>query len=297
VSWREPLLLLALAGCVSADPVPREPADEAWGQTPLPQAACVGDGDGVFERNEVVLAADAGVEVAYLVNAPGSEVAVPEPGGRQVDGAWVFELAPAPADSDAVLILGPRPLAGHWLEASFPGGEFVASLDAAAGLLGIYRLASDGLYLQGIASEEEGPTVLAYAPEVLVLPTPMAVGDSWAVEAAAEGVVDGDTYPADLGPDGVVSLVHRWSFDVDAFGTAVLPAGPLDVLRQRSVLQAEAHNSAAGLVASDVQRADVYVAECVGVVARARSRIDEPDVDFAVATELLRFGLDPELRP
>ncbi len=296
MSRREPALILLLAGC-TAQPVNPGVPDEAFGQTELPAAACVGNGDFVIEPNEVVLAADAGVEVAFLVNAGGTEVPVPEPGYRQEDGAWVFELNPEPRSDDLVQILGPRPLAGSWFEASFPDGEFVATLDAAQDLLGVYRGTDDGVLLLGFASEQDGVTALAYEPAVPVIPTPMAVGDAWTVDAAATGLVDGEPYPQDLGPDGVVSLTHRWSVEVDAAGTAVLPAGELPVLRQRTVLQTEARNSAAGLVASDVQRADVFVAECVGVVGRVRSRIDEIDADFATATELLRFGLDPELRP
>ena len=115
--------------------------------------------------------------------------------------------------------------------------------------------------------------------------------------AEAEGLVDGEEWPQDLGASGVVSLVHRWTFSVDAAGTAVLPGADLPVLRQRLVLRTEAYNSIAGLFAADSQRVTFLVAECLGTVARLRSEVDELDPDFTRTTEILRFGLAAELLP
>lgn len=280
-----PALLVLTLGCVSAEPMGPDEPRESWGTAELPAASCVGDGDGVLEPGELVYAGDLDVHARYLVNQPGVELDVAD--------RWDLR-----GEADGlVLDLGPQPLAGRWYAARFPDAGFAGLLDASEGTWGAWRLADDGLELLGLATEQAEGTALAYSEPVRVLPLPLAVGDSWQSDVDAEGLVMGEPVPRDLGADGVISLRHRWDFVVEERGTLAVPLGDLDALRLRATVSTELHNSAAGLVASDVQRVDLYVAECLGTVARVRSRLDEPDADFTTAVEVLRAGLVSELLP
>ena len=277
------LTLTALAGCPSVGAP--DPDRGRWGTEELPSASCVGDGDGVLGPGELQAAADLDLRVSFVVN--GVDVERP---------ADPWDLAPPLAADDRLLELGPRPLDDFWFADHFPEAQFVALLDAATATWGAHRLDEDGLWLLGLAGEEATATVLVYDPPVPLAPLPLAVGDAWSVDASAVGVVDGELFPRDLGPDGVLSLRHRWAFEALDSGAARLPLGTLPALRLRATVTTEAHNSAAGLVASDLQRVDLYLAECLGLVARVRSRVDEPAEDFSIATEILRLGLAAELR-
>jgi hypothetical protein len=279
-----PLLLALLLGC-STEPPAGGDDRVAWGTSELPRAGCVGDGDGVIEEGELALAESFDLRARFLVNRPGVE--------QTVTDRWDL-----PSDPEGLLLdLGPQRLDAQWYAARFPEAQFAGLLDASEGTWGAWRLAEDGLELLGLASETPDEVALAYSEPVRSVPLPLRVGDTWQHEVDAEGVVDGEPVPRDLGADGVISLLHRWSFSAEERGTLPLPLGDIDTLRVRATVSTELRNSAAGLIASDVQRVDLYVAECLGVVARVRSRIDEPSADFTAAVEVLRAGLDPELLP
>ena len=284
------LVTLALVvGCPTAQTDP-EPADDrvSWGTLELPASECVGDADGVLEPAELVVVPGLAPVAAFLVDVPFASVTLP--GSR-----WELDF-PAEGD-DEVHFLGPRELDGDWFGASFPEGQFSALTDVGGQTRSVYRRDGDSLLLLGIASAGEGTTVLSYEPEVPVLPLPLEVGDSWMVEAAAEGTHEGQDYPADLGAGGVLSLVHRYEFEVQATGTVALPAADLPALLLRLRLTTEARNSYLGLVGSESVRVDLLVAECLGVVARVRSHPDELDPDFVDAAEVMRLGFEPELLP
>lgn len=278
-------LLLLLAGCSS--PLEAvDPREERWGTEDLPSATCAGDGDGVLEPGELASAGDLDLRATFVVNGA--------PRDRPTD-PW--DLRPEVDAEDRLVDLGPRAVADQWFAGRFPDAGFTTLLDAAADRWGLYRLDDDGLWLLGLASGVEGDTALQYAPPVLLVPLPLAAGDRWSVDAQAEGLAEGVEYPQDLGVDGVVSLRHRWSLEATGAGEVVVPLGTLPALRVRTQVAAEAHNSAAGLIASDLQRVDLYLAECLGLVGRVRSTVDEPDADWIASTEILRLGLEAELRP
>ncbi len=281
-----PLLTIALliAGCGAPPSTPGEERG-TWGTDPLPRASCVGDGDGVIDAGELQAAGDLDLHATFAVTAG--------EGDRPAD-PW--DLDPPTGPDDRLVDLGPRPPSSFWFGDRYPGADFAALLDAATRTWGLHALDEEGLWLLGLAGEDEGDTALAYDPPVLLVPTPLEPGDAWSVAAAAAGLADGLAFPRDLGPDGVVTLVHRWSFEALDVGDVRLPLGTLEALRVRATVATEAHNSAAGLVASDVQRVDLYLAECLGLVGRVRSRIDEPAQDFVAATEILRLGVVAELR-
>lgn len=297
-----PLLLIAVTlGCDAnfyEDPVDDDRRE--WGTQALPAAPCIGDRDGVIAFEELMVDPDAAILAAYAVNGADTTVLLDEPGGlEEADGRFTWELSGVDAVVDEVVSVGPRALQGRWYETHFPSDAFDSLLDGPSRMMGVYRLDEDesALLLLGIAAEEPGD-YLVYDPPVPMLRLPLGDGDAWAADdTLAEGTVGGEAYPQDLGIDGVVSLVHTYSMEVDGAGVIELPVGDLDVLRLRVEHRQEAHNSVAGLVAADSSRATLFVAECLGVVARLRSLGDEVDSDFDEAVEVLRLGFDEELMP
>ncbi len=297
-----PLLatLTMLAGCEANFHEDPERDDRVeWGTTELPEAACFGDGDGVVDASEVQVDPALGIGTYVTVNRGGTTVSLEDPGGVDEGQGLVWDLSAVDAERDELLRIGPSPLAGLWYEALFPDDAFDALLDGPTDMHGIYRLDDEAgeLLLLGIAAAEEGDH-LVYDPPVPLMRFPLADGDGWvADDAAAEGEVDGEVYPRDLGADGVVSLVHTYAMEVDGVGTARLPFGDLPALRLRVIHRQEAYNSIAGLFAADASRATIYVTECLGMVARVRSLPDEVAPDFSEAREVLRLGFDPEMLP
>jgi len=294
------LLSGGVAGCGANFPEDGDPDDRVqWGQQDLPGAWCAGDADGVIDIDEVVVAPDLQVSATFTVNGAGTIAALEAPGGFEEDGEWIWDIGEVEPGRDELVTVGPRSLVGRWYEALYPEDAFDALLDGPAGMMGIYRLdeADGALILLGVASREEGD-YLVYDPPVPLLTYPLADGDAWTPEdAAAEGVVAGESYPQDLGDEGTVFLVHTYDVTVDGTGVIRLPAGDIDVLRVRVEHRQEAYNSIAGLFAADASRATMFVAECLGVVARLRSLPDEVAPDFDEATEVLRLGFDPEMMP
>jgi hypothetical protein len=289
--------MVALVGCSHAVTDEPEPGTAAWGGQQAPLAACLGNGDWVIDEDELQVATELGITATFLANPGDMARELLDPAGEQgSDGRWTWFYDDPAQAGDQVHFLGAEPLEGAWYANRYPSADHHALFDASTNTYGVHHF-DDGLVLLGIASEEEGGDALSYDPPVPLLPLPLQDGDSWSVDAAAEGLAGGVSYPVDGGIDGVVSLVHRWQFEVDGEGIILLPAADLPVLRLRVQLHTEAHNSVVGLFASDSQRVTLFVAECLGVVARTRSLVDELDADYAVATEVLRFGFEPELLP
>ena len=286
------ILSTCLAGCVGTS-APNETGDDrpgqgdpraAWGSEDLPEPGCVPDGDGILSADELVVDLAADVSVAFQVNPPGTtrEVSVSD---------WDLDTA---AEGDEQIRLAPSALGGAWFAADFPAAHHYAVLDRSQGILGIHRQDDDGLHLLGLASELRGDTSLTYSPSVPLLPTPLRDGDRWAVEAVAEGTADGVEYPIDWGLGSVITLHHAWSFEVDGSDTLALPAVQVHAQRVRVEVVTEARNAFGIPVETESRRVVLWVAECLGVVARARSLPNEPDEDFTEATELLRLAL-PEV--
>jgi len=285
-----PLLLLAAVACGPVTEGPEGTGDDRvqWGSVELPSSLCAGNGDGVLAVDEVVIAPDLAPLGAFLVDPAGQTVS-------GLDSRWDLDFAAGP--SDEVVFLGPEPLAGSWFEGWFAGAEFTALTDFGGGGRSVYSTATGSLMLVGVASDEPGTTVLSYEPAVPVMPLPMQVGDHWTVQAEAIGEHDGQEYPIDFGLSGVLSLRHRYEFEVVESSVVSLPAGDLPALLVRLHLTLEAHNSLVGVFESESVRVDLLIAECLGVVARVRSVADELDPDFTVAAEVMRLGIEPELLP
>ncbi len=278
------------------DPDPDDRTE--WGTHDLDEAWCVGNGDGEITFDEVVAAPELGIASFFTVNVGGSTAVWDEPSGFEGnDGVWTWDLSATDPAADELLSVGPQALSGLWYESYYPADAFTALLDGPSRMWGVYRLDPDvqALMLLGVAAEDPGD-VLVYDPPVPSLRFPLADGDAWSAEdAEAVGVVDGEAYPQDLGPEGIVTLIHTYDHEVVGAGRVMLPIGDLDVVRLQVIHRQEAYNSIAGLFAADSFRATLFVSECLGVVARVRSTTDEVDPEFQDATELLRLGFEPEL--
>lgn len=281
------VMLSASAGCGadSTEPPPTPDERVSWGTRELPASECVGNADGVIDVSELVVAPGLAPVAAFLVDG---DDAVSLAGSR-------WDLDYAAEAGDEVVWLGPSGPGGWWFDGWFPAADFHALTDVGGQSRSVYALSGASLLMLGVVSEEPDLTVLRYEPAVPVLPLPLQVGDTWTAEVAAEGLHDGQEYPADFGIQGVVTLVHRYEFEVVEFGTVSVPAADLPALRIRVELVSEAHNSFVGLFASESVRLELMVAECLGIVGRIRSLPDEDDPDFTVAQEVQRLGFEPEL--
>jgi len=280
--------LLLLVACVDTSAPNREGDDrpdegdprDAWGGADLPVPGCVPDDDGVLGLDELPVDLGAGVSAAFLVNPAGSTRSV------ALDG-WRFDGL---RGDDETLRVAPSEVAGAWFAPEFPGAHHRALFDRSEEIFGVHAL-DDGLHLLGLASAARDVTALVYTPPVPLLPLPLADGDAWSVEVSAEGVADGVEYPVDWGLASVLTLHHTWTFAVDGVDTLALPALSIPAHRVRVEVVAEARNAVGLTIESESRRIVMWVAECLGVVARARSLPDEPAEDFTQATELLRLAL------
>ncbi len=294
------LIGVVLAGCEANFHEDPERDDRVeWGTTDLPHATCVGDGDGVIGTDELMVDPQLGIGTYVTVNVGGSSVALADPAGTDGGDGLVWDLSAVDPERDELLRIGPTDLDTLWYEAHFPADAFTALLDGPAGVWGVYRMDEDAgeLLLLGIATEAEGDH-LVYDPPVALLRLPLADGDAWFPDdAEAVGLVGGESYPRDLGDEGIVSLVHTYDIEVEGSGTVRLPFGDLPALRVRVAHRQEAYNSIAGLFAADASRMTLFVSECLGMVARLRSTPDEIDPDFTEASEVMRLGFDPEMLP
>ena len=245
--------------------------------TPL---GCVPNLDGVIDASELTPAVS--VPVSYLVTPAGTESPVDVAGAVDAGGRRVWNWS-ADDGGDQLAVLEAAPLGGQWFADSFPGGEFVAPVDAGARVLGVYVHDDLALWLLGIASSEadppEGRTLIVYDEPVALYRFPLAPGDEHVgVGEARDATLRGLPY---AGRD-------VYEVRVDGSGVLELPDIGFDqVHRVRTRVTIE---PAAGMPTS--QRQVSYLFECFGEVARATSRAGESEEDFTVASEIRRFALE-----
>ncbi len=255
------------------------------GSSPL----CQGDNDGELTINE--LTALMGAVASFTQSLPGTSVNVPDPAGIWDDSCdctrWDFS---GDTPGDGLVYDGVLEPQGFWFADLIPGGDFVQSFEG--GILGVYSLKTDGLYLVGLASEQEGLTALKYAPPVRLLALPMSLGDSWSTTASqAEGLYEGETYPLDTGFTGILSVEHSFYGKAYRKGYLTVPAGEFPVWRVLVDVTMEVRNSLSLVpVYASHRKIALFMAECTGLVARLRSQEDELSDFFTSATEYRRLG-------
>ena len=275
--WRALIILLTALGCGENQTHPMRDRYVPGEVAPL---GCVPNLDGVIDASE--LAPAVSVPVSYLVTPAGVSAPVDVAGAVDAAGRRVWDWS-AGDGGDQLAVLEAAPLGVQWFADSFPGGEFVAPVDAGGRVLGVYVHDELALWLLGVASSEadppEGRTRIVYDEPVALYRFPLAPGDEHlSVGEARDATVRGLPY---AGRD-------VYEVRVDGSGVLELPDIGFDqVHRVRTRVTIE---PAAGTPTS--QRQVSYLFECFGEVARATSLPDEMEEDFTVASEIRRFALE-----
>jgi hypothetical protein len=249
--------LVVLAACGVNQTPPGEPPPELL--------ACVPDRDGTITAAELPITL--GARVTYYVSR---DVAIDLAGP-------IWDLSEERA-ADEVIALGPVALAERWYASEFPGAAF--AIDAGEGLDGVFHQDELGLWLHGTASREPMPrTLVRYREPVTALRFPLAAGQAYAATAdIPAGTISGlpfigrDDYVIEVVEAGRLDLPYVRFSPTLRVRTAVVrtPSTGSPVVRRRSAS---------------------FVFECFGEIARADSRLDEPDPDFTFAATLRRFAL------
>ena len=272
-----PVVVAALSASCSDNltlPPEREPF-EAAAPAPL---ECVPNLDGRITADELLVGFD--VPVAYRINPSGDPRSVDLIGLVDQDGVRVWDFSSDDTDDKELLVSASQP-AAKWYSTSFPDADFVAPLDAAGRIDGVYRRTDSGVFLLGYASAEEmpdeGQTLVVYDQPVALYQLPLEEGAEW----VSVGEVRNATV-RDLPYAGRDVYTVR----VDATGELWLPELQFEqVLRIRTDLAIEPAIGE-GLTRKQVS----YVFECFGEVARVVSEDNETDEDFDRAVELRRLG-------
>jgi len=269
-----PLTVALLAGCGDNQTPPSRAPYVGGDAAPL---TCAPNLDNQIEAKELAPAID--VNVSYLINPFGKDRTV-DLVGKLETGKRVFRFDVDYAD-DQKLELKASAVAGKWYAASFAAGEFVAAVDAAGTLDGVYRHDDTGVYLLGIASREESPkegkTLLVYGEPVVVFRFPLVAGSKWvSTGTVMNGTIRGLPY---AGKD-------IYEVEDDATGKLVLHDFTFEqVHRVRTKVTV---TPSAGI--ATMRRQVSFVAECFGEVVRVVSKDNEAQADFTVAAELRRLG-------
>ena len=271
--------ILAVAACGENEtPPPAKSSYVGVEPEPLP---CVPNLDGKIEARE--LAPSIGIAATYLVSPPGKERMVDLLGAERA-GKRVWALGVDFAD-DQVARIAAQKLDGKWYAGEFAGVQnaIVTPIDAGGLTEGIYTHDETAFSLHGVASTSpDGPnkTLLVYKTPIALYRFPLAPGVAYSTTGEVEnGTFRGLPY---AGRD-------TYEVKIDAAGEVSLPDFTLtQALRVKTKVTI---SPAAGQVTT--QRQTSFLFECLGEVVRATSKLEEPDENFTVATELRRLGLAP----
>jgi len=271
--------ILVVAACGENEtPPPSKPNYVAVEPEPLP---CVPNLDGKIDAHE--LAPTIGIAATYLVSPAGRERTVDLVGAER-DGKRVWSLGVDFAD-DQIARISAQPLEGKWYAPEFAGLEnaIVTPIDAGGTTEGIYTHDETAFSLHGVASaspDDPNKTLLVYKTPIALYRFPLAPGVSYSTTGEVEnGTFRGLPY---AGRD-------TYEVKVDAAGEVLLP--DFTVTQALRVKTKVTISPAAGQVTT--QRQTSFLFECLGEVVRATSKLEEPEEDFTVASELRRLGLAP----
>lgn len=267
---------LLLVACGENRTIPEKGAYQPQAVTPL---SCVPNLDGKIEASELKAAID--VPESLVVSPAGVHRTVDVAGTVDAQGRRVWNFVADYAD-DQIAKISASALTGKWFATSFPGGQYVAPIDAASTLLGIYSDDGSNLLLHGIASALENPpegkTLLPYSAPVAIYKYPLEVGKTW---VSAGQVVNG--------------LIRNLPYaGRDTYQVNVDAAGRLELtdLTFTQALRVRTRVTVEPAVGASVSRRQIsWMFECFGEVARAVSVDNEPQEDFTTTSELRRLGL------
>ena len=241
--------------------------DAGEGAADAATSACGSAIDNIITRDELPMAPGTMADFRVATNATFDTA------GTLVDGIRTWDMdRPLAGDVDTPVVL--TGLAGAWYEDLFPTASYVGKLSQGSDLLGVFRLADDGLFLQGVVSPDEGTsrTELAYDPEVQLMPLPLAEGDTWSTDASITGVASGI----------IVFYSESYSGSADTSGELITPFGTFRTLRSRMDL-----TRTVGLLVTTTRQYN-FVSECAGIVASIVSKENEEAVEFSSAAEVRR---------
>ena len=278
---RGPLPIFAVLATLAAAcsdnqtfPDPRPPYEA--GPMPL---SCLPNLDGRIDSRE--LEAAVGVPATWLVSPPGAERSVDLEGVVDAAGHRFWDWSLDLAEDRAAVLEAARP-GDSWFVDQFPGAELVAPLDAAGTTLSVFSQDAQALWLHGVASTApdppEGPTLLRYDEPIALVRFPLERGASWTSTAR---VVRGTLYGLPFAGDDTYEVA------VDATGRLELPHFTLTQAHRMRVTR----TVRPAIGPTTVQRQVSFLFECLGEVARATSRPNEPADDFTSAVEVRRLGL------
>ncbi len=186
--------------------------------------------------------------------------------------------------SDQVARIAASKIDGKWYASQFADvpNAIITPLDAGGLTEGVYTHDDKAFSLHGVASSTDGPTktLLKYTTPIALYQFPLMVGTSYtAIGEVQSGTFRGlpyagkDTYEVKIDASGVVQLADftlTQALRVKTKVTIAPSAGQTTTQRQTS-----------------------FLFECLGEVARATSKLEEPNEDFTTASELRRLGLAP----
>lgn len=273
-----PLLLLPLSCSENETPFPEKSPYQAVAPSALP---CVPNLDGKIEASE--LSPQLGIPAGYLVSPAGKEREVDLAGRQNDQGKLVWQLSVDYAD-DQVAKITASELDGKWYAPAFKfvQNAFVTPIDLGGLTEGVYTHDETGLYLHGVASREENPaegkTLLVYSTPIALYKFPIEPGAAWSTTSDVEdGTLRGLPFASR----------DTYEIKVDGAGELGLPDFTLtQALRVRTFVRIV---PSAGQ--ETTQRQTGFLFECLGEVARATSRLNEPNESFTTASELRRLGL------
>ena len=266
------VLSLLLAGCGENRTLP--------GTTPYapgedPAFECLPNLDGALESGELPIAI--GEAVGYLVgeSRPVDLEGTVDAAGRRT---WSFAIDYA---DDRLVRVGPARLSEQWFAADFPSADFVAPIDIAGSVLGVYHQDERALWLHGVASAvpdpPDGRTLLRYGAPIALFVLPLEPGARWtSVGSISEGTLYGLAY---RGTD---------TYDVEVVGAGRLDLPDWSFGQAWRVDQQVTVTPAIGVPAQ--RRITSWLFECFGEVARAESG-DGVTTPFDHAAELRRITL------
>ena len=273
---------LAFAGCSDNEtPPPTHVAYDGGVGTALP---CVPNLDGKIESRELV--PQIGIPATYLVSPSGKERPVDIAGKTSADGklSWSFGVD---FSDDQVAKVAAQKLEGKWYASSFASvtNPVVVALDVGGRTEGVYTQDDVGFFLHGIASvtpdAAEGKTLLVYSAPIMLYKFPLQPGAAW----TSFGEVKNATLRG-------LPYAGRDTYDVKVDGAGGLDLPDFSLTQALRVRTNVTISPSAGQETK--QRQVGFLFECLGEVARATSKLNEPNENFTTAAELRRLGLAPQ---
>jgi len=225
-----------------------------------------------------------GIAVRYARNAPGAEVEVDVDGMDDGHGGVLWDFSGGPADVGATLeLIAPEdtPHADLFGDATYAVPLLVESPSLLAYFrLGVNEDGVDELLMLGMATTEDAPaasrTELVYDDPLVLYRFPLAIGDHW-----EQTVTYRDAVTLGLPNQGI----ERYSFTVDAAGTARLPGSieVEDVLRVRIAVEQTLAVQVGDPGQTTYQL--LWIRPCFGELARVVSS----DPSFGAVEEFRRY--------